>query len=957
MKSLRILFSTTLTLFVVTLLSVSTFAAGGKITGKITDTETGELLLGVNVLLEGTSMGAASDVNGEYFILNIPPGKYNLIATMVGYKRTVIQDIEVSQNHTTEVNIEMHETVMKIDEDIVVVADRPLVERDQTSTRHFVDSEEISTRPTSQLMEILTTLPGIDQNPGGELVVRRGTLDQVAFLIDGVRARNPLDFQPYTNVNLSSIQELEIITGGFDAEYGEAQSGVFNIVTKEGSNKLQGYTEFRYTPPGLNHWGTAFYDYSTDIYWENSHARHLQWWIDNPDQWVDDSGIKGNDPSSIWTPQEAYENYMQTHQPLNDYTERSGYQAEMSIGGPTFIPDLFFFASGKYRTDPPITGNSYRNMGEWLDISGKITYKINSDLKLMLSGFYSDEKSGYGMDYLQLGAGLANKYAYYDFAGFPTYSVQGQSIKLTHLLSRNTFYELQFNRIFTRRAQSIFPDDPYGWEDGSPVYDNLRAVDSLGSPIDGGHSNIIGLNTTGYYYRGSDENTDYTFSGDLTSQINQRWQLKTGFDLTYYNLKRYQQGKAYEIVEDDIYNPYEGDIYAQSKLEFEGLIVNVGLRYDFYNPNDYVYLNPFDPFGEIEAFETEEPAEAEKEKTKIEGQLSPRIGISHPISENTVLHFSYGHFFQRAPFGNYGEGTGGDAPMQNVTGILNSYLIDSETGVTVPYNLGNRNLKPRKTVAYEIGIEHNFAGIVTDITGFYKDITNNIRTVRVFMSDGNSYLTTGNSDYADAKGVEISLRKPLSGFWGGYLNYSWSTGIVGRSGDPDVIAAPNSGVQTRLDNPIGDDIQYDPPRMKFGLVFATPKDFNLLGGVLSNMQFSIDYQIYYPHEQLVWDNFSYGGKSFMRPPDKNADLRIRKEINILGAMASLFVEVRNVFNDTWINLQSINSATAAQKDIVAFVNSGFNVYPERKPDGGPFPDQLSYRNLPRRIIFGFALGF
>ena len=108
---------------------------------------------------------------------------------------------------------------------------------------------------------------------------------------------------------------------------------------------------------------------------------------------------------------------MQTHQPLNDYIDRSGYLGELSIGGPTPFKNLFFFASGKYRTLPPITGNSYRDMGVWIDGSLKFTYQLNQAMKLMVSGFYSSVESNYGMDFMQLETGLANKYAYYDFAG------------------------------------------------------------------------------------------------------------------------------------------------------------------------------------------------------------------------------------------------------------------------------------------------------------------------------------------------------------------------------------------------------------------------------------------------------------------------------------------------------------------------------------------------------------
>ncbi len=943
-------------LVIVSILFIQTMIfAGGKLVGKVTEAGTGEPLFGVNIVIIGKDIGSATDIDGDYFVLNIPPGIYEVKATMIGYQSVTQTTVEIKNNITTVLDFTLTQSSIQLDESIVITAERPLVEKDLTSTRHFVSAAEISARPTDQLMTILSTLPGIDVNSSGELVVRRGTLDQVAFLIDGVRARNPLDFQPYTGINLSSIQELEIITGGFSAEYGEAQSGVFNIITKEGSEKFEVYTEFKYTPPGLKHWGTALYDYSSTKFWENSHARHLQWWIDNPNMWVDPDGTPGNDPNSQWTPQEAYNHYMKNHQPLTDYTDKPSYQTEMSIGGPTPLKDLYFFFTGKFRTAPPVSGNSFYDQGFWYDGTLKLTYKVSKAIKLMFSGFYNDSKTSYGMDYLTFENGFENKYALYDYEGFPENRINSQAIKMTHVLSNNTFYELQLSRTYSYRGQSTFPGDEDGWDEGEIFRNHLRAVDKNGNPIPEGYSNFYGLHTTGYYYRGNDKNTDITFSGDLISQFRKNWQIKSGFDFTYYNLDRFQQGKAYNIIEDKVYNPYEGAVYWQNKLEFEGLIMNLGLRFDFYNPNDYVYLDEFNPLGT--SSDEEENVTPRMEKTKITGQLSPRIGISHPISENTVLHFSYGHFFQRATFGDYGEGTGSNAPGQRVTGILNTYLVENEDGTFSPYNIGNRNLKPRKTVQYELGVEHNIGGIVANITAFYKDYTNNIRTITVFTDDGGSYKTTGNSNYSDSKGVEISLRKPLSGLWGGYLNYSWSTGIAGRSGDPDVIASPLSGLQTRLTDYTGDFILYDPSRLKCGLVFNVPSDFDFLFGIFSNMQLSIDYSVYYPHEKIIPDNYSFGGKSFMRYAYKNALVRIRKEFLLGGFNFAAFVEIQNAFNDKHLNFYSISSSSASLEDQAKFVNSNFTEFPDEKPNGGPFPDVLKYYNYPRSVVFGVAFGF
>src|SRR5574341_1512371 len=186
----------------------------GKIVGKVTETRTQAPLPGANVIIAGTAMGAATDLEGDYYILNVPPGNYSLTVSMMGYTTVTKTGVNVSVDHSTQIDFQLEETIIETGEAVTITAERPLVERDETSTRHYVEAREIAARPTSQLTQILTTLPGIDQI-GGELTVRRGTLDQVAFIIDGMRARNPLDFQPYTSVNLSAIQELEIITGGF----------------------------------------------------------------------------------------------------------------------------------------------------------------------------------------------------------------------------------------------------------------------------------------------------------------------------------------------------------------------------------------------------------------------------------------------------------------------------------------------------------------------------------------------------------------------------------------------------------------------------------------------------------------------------------------------------------------------------------------------------------------------
>ncbi|NNL48374.1 MAG: outer membrane beta-barrel protein, partial [Acidimicrobiia bacterium] len=774
----------------------------GKIAGTVTDAETGEPLIGVNVVIAGTTLGSATDVDGDYYIANLEPGSYRLRATYVGYQTLVIQDVLVRANTTANIDFSL-EPVLVQGEEVVVTAERPLVELDNTTSVVRLTAAEVATRPTTDFANVLATLPSINSE-NGQLVVRGGTLDEVAFMVDGARARNTMNNQPYTRFNLSSIAELEVITGSYNAEFGEAQSGVISVVTKEGGEKYELYVDSRIQPAGKRHWGAAFYDRSTDLYWENSNARHLDWWIEYPDMWVDPNGNPGSSPNSVWTPEQAYQNYLDTHQPKNDYLEDPSYQVEVGLGGPIpALKNLFFFGSAKYRSEPPLLGNASRSKGEFLDGTLKLSYRFAGGKKLTLSGFYGKKEAGWGFagdedfsvfsyPFWATTYGASGRYAFYDIVGYPFSQTNGQTLRFSNVVSNATLYELKMSRVQAIRRQGLIPGDSLGWDAADATRDNLRAVDDSGTPISGGHSNPIGFHTTGYFWRYDDSNVDWQFDGYVSSQVTKQFHVKAGGDFVYSVLDHFNNSKLPDRTDERTYKPYQGALYAQGKVETRGLIVNAGLRFDLYNPNDTVYVDLFDPLN------------GEKRTTKLYTQLSPRLGISHPIDNRTVLHFSYGHFFQRPNYNDYGEGN------SFVQGSLNTFIID---GSQVPWNLGNRNLRPRKTISYEVGIERNFWDFfVLDVTGYYKDIRNTVRTISIETPNG-VYKTNGNGDYADQRGLEVSLRKvPSSYKWGsiwGYANFSTRIGILGRSGDPVVISPDGVRFATS-----GDFILHNNPRFK-----------------------------------------------------------------------------------------------------------------------------------------------
>ncbi len=930
-------------LLIVCPLAQGAWAQGqGKIAGKVIEADTGEPLPGVNVIIQGTTLGTTSDVDGDYFIANLEPGTYDIRASFVGFRSVLVQEVRVSTNTTAEIDFEMQPETLEFGDEVVVTAERPLIERDKTTSMVVMDAQEITARPTSNLNDVLASLPSINVE-SGEMVFRGGTIDQVSFVLDGARVRNPVNHNPYTRINLSSIQEMEVITGAFNAEYGEARSGVINVVTKDGTSGYQLFVDSRYSPPGVRHWGDSFYDRSTDLYWENSNARHLEWWIEYPDMWVDPNGNPGNSPQSVWTPEEAHENYLETHQPLSDYDSLPIYETEVGIGGPIPLTDnLFFYGSGKYRSEPPIMGNAFREKGKFVDATFKATWRIGDGRKLTASGFYGDEDAGWGYSpdvFWAASYGVDARYAYFDQAGFQESNTQGQTLRYTHVLNTSSMYEVQLSRLNATRRLWTFPGDSLGFAASEATRDNLRARDEFGNQIPGGFSNRIGYHTSGYLYRWDNDNTEWSLTANYNNQFNKVWHLRTGLEATYYHLDHYNEAKfPGNSLDDNIYNPYQGAAFVQNKVEIGGLITNAGLRMDFYNPNDQVYSDLF------------EPILGEKEDTKLYAQISPRLGVSHPIDENTVLHFSYGHFFQRPSFFDDGEGLG-----SSVTGTLTTLVVtdDSDETDDVAVMLGNRNLRPTKTINYEVGLERNFWDFfVLDVTGFYKDSRNTLRTVEISTPRG-TYRTNGNGNYSDVRGIELSIRKIPSMYrWGalwGYANYTTQVRITGRSGSPVAF----SPTQVRF-SASGDVVGYQNPIFKAGLFYETPADWSgPLGAVFGNLSMSLDYYANFPDEHLRQDIFVFEGESFVRPVDQNINFRARKEMNIKGVRLSPYLEVENLFNHQWVALATFERVS--QEEMREFVESDFEYLPSHRTDGTPILPIAQFRNLPRSLTFGVTL--
>ncbi|NQV37387.1 MAG: carboxypeptidase-like regulatory domain-containing protein, partial [Candidatus Marinimicrobia bacterium] len=221
---------------VLTLIIAQTVFGGitGKIAGQVIDAETGDAMIGCNILIEGTSLGAATDFDGNYYILNIPPGKVAVKAMMIGYSTIRMTDVEVAVDLTSQVDFALSTEVIE-GQEITVVAEKKMINKDLTASTAIISSEDFELLPVTEISEALEMQAGyVDGH------LRGGRKGEVAYWIDGVPVTDVYDGGTVVEINKNAVEEMQLISGAFNAEYGQAMSGIVNIVTKDGSNDFGG---------------------------------------------------------------------------------------------------------------------------------------------------------------------------------------------------------------------------------------------------------------------------------------------------------------------------------------------------------------------------------------------------------------------------------------------------------------------------------------------------------------------------------------------------------------------------------------------------------------------------------------------------------------------------------------------------------------------------------------------
>jgi len=925
-------------LFVVLLTTSVAFAQTGKITGQVTDGESGDALPGVNIILMGTELGAATDQDGSYTIINVPAGTYDIRASFIGYSAVTAEGVRVNIDLTTTQNFTLQPEALA-GEEVVVEAATPVVQPDVSANIANVTAEEVESVPVAGVTEYIDLQAGVE--PG--MQIRGGGIDQVAFVVDGLNLRSGRSDNPFTGISYTAIDQFQVQTGGFTAEYGNLRSGLVNVVTKEGpTDRYTGDLLVRYAWGQKKHFGPEPSDARS--YWMRPYVDDAVAWTGTTtdgvwDQYTRDSypefegwnkksdGVMtDDDPANDMTPEQAQQLFLFRRR--KDFTPNiPGYQLDGSFGGPVpfvsrWLGNLRFFGSYRQTQEPyiiPMGRDRYWDQTGQL----KLTSNMTSNMKLMVEGLLAGQYgmnpsqgvrpwnannivdgklpqypwNGRGNSLIDNAGGSGDlTWAYYDWNPMEISRNQAGG-KFNHNLSPKTFYQVTMQRARTDYSTHPGPERnydpiryfgayganeaPQGWTDGTK--------DSNFDPTSE-------MRLGGHWGSSRDSSNVTTWHGrfDITSQVTKWNQLKAGTEFTYldYNMRYGEWDPKFPHHENFKYiwdrNILQGGAYAQSKLEFQGMVANLGVRLDYYDPTQpYYQFNTYDrAFSPLYGFRKLDQQLQSKEAPATL-TLSPRVGISYPITVSSKLYFNYGHFRQLAD-------------PQNLVGLemRHASLQISQ--------IGNPDLPMPRTVSYELGYDQNlFNQYLLRLSGYYKSVDDQARDVWFTSIDGQvDYRIEQPYNYADIRGFEISLNKTFGQWIRGFANYTYMVRKSGNFGFDHHYE--NDFQQRRYEDQYRAYYQSKPipePFARFNITFLTPTGY---GPRLAGMQPLANWRINLLGEWRSGQVFTWAGGSGTYPGLSNnvrwkdfymLDLRLAKNIDLGGiGRIQLYVDVDNVLN-------------------------------------------------------------
>ncbi len=925
-------------------------AITGKISGVATDETTNTPLTNATVTVVGTSITTTTNEDGYYVITNIAPGSYDVKIERIGYASETVMRATVLAGLTTTLDFALASAVVQL-EGITVTAAKPLIKKDVTQTTKILDAEDIAAMPRDTVNGIIATQAGVSVlNSTGTLHIRGGRSMEIKYLIDGIPVNDPIGRGLGVSISTNALEQMEIITGGFNAEHGDAQSGIINLITKVGTQKFSGRIRYRvgqwmthhgeplygpwrdpdngFRPVALEPFRGIFlgkpYDYQTPYRGDTVTVGELASRegeeqvvftqivpgvyadkTENPllpviDEATGEPKVDLNTGETLM----ARQPYKDTDGTLIDYEKKQvtlldGYVVDLNqysgLSNNTKSYDLSPSHIGEFALSGPIWGNrltfsfasqlrrdeSYlpNDGGMGYTLQGKLKFEVTPALKLSASGLFDQrETHSYGgrLRFLPGAIPVGDRDA------------RSMSVQLSHNLNSGTFYTVTFGQ-FRRAFESRQPDklwDPLNktfndnaW-DPEKSFEQNQAEGRIRNPTQQAY------NDTNYLIAGDDNSwttrnsTTNILKADFVSQVTQNHLLQTGVEFSahnIYNLGATNYGSSNLYMEFYDVNPVSLSVYAQDKMEYAGMIVNAGVRYELYAPDGVSPADPLDPIelntdGTIKldksVYKVGLPVIKNPVAATVKQSIAPRLGISFPITERAKLHFTYGHYYQ----------------MPRADDLYENLSFDMRGAVR---RRGNPDLEPERTIAYEVGIAQQFTDDLTvALTGFTKDIDKLVSSVHVDITNDYSYFI--NDIYGRVQGFEVTIRKwrtgraPVSGS----LSYTYSVAKgKGSSRSLGYLTYYYQQPEVTESHPLSWDQRHV---VAATLDIQLPFDagINLIGRYGSGLPYTPN-----PGAPIKPD---VNSKRY--PATYNVDALVSKRSRIGGLTYTFFADIRNVFN-------------------------------------------------------------
>ena len=698
----------------------------GKISGKVTD-DKGVPLSGATVKIENTNLGAATDDVGDYVILNVPVGTYNVKASYLGYETVLQTEVKVSVDITTRLDFRLKESGGIKTEEIEVITKRNTLAPDQSGK--IIGQEFIENTGIRGIENLAAKTAGVVQDERGNSINIRGSrTNETQIIIDGVVTSNPLDGSSTAYVSNSLLQELAVLTGGFSAQYGNVMGGVINVTTKQGSSKY-----------------TGGFEVITDQFTSNDNVK-------GPSQGYKLANISLGGPLFPTKKLKSFANFFVGGELNNNLVSNPSWITP-ELGLPNDILPNYTFKRW--------SGNAKLRM-DFASLNKK------TPIQLLFGGLFSNtERKGFIQSYM-----LFNSHRN------PLIIEKNNQIygKINHQISGKVFYELQASYFDTRYEEG----DPE-FMDNFFAYGDPNRIPELVTP--NGIISRVGLDQYGLFakynrVRSYYEKSRTSYIGanfNVTAQLKNN-EIKIGGEykrhtMRYYelrglhNLYPYRDSSAEvqqrifegatglanyfgyswngsQLVDDGLdgaKHPIIAAFYVQDKIEFKDFTINAGVRADYLDPNSWRVKDVRKIAGDNNTFGVEDI----EEKSEPSLTFSPRLGFSFPVTDKTIFHAQYGKFIQLPQLDYLYNSFKNMQFWINNAGFAGSF--------------GNPNLKPEKTTSYEIGIKQTLGEkLSVSATLYYKE-TEGLIGIAQYPQLPNQIQIYENQDYGTIKGIDLAV--------------------------------------------------------------------------------------------------------------------------------------------------------------------------------------------------------